>query len=365
MKKTDRSDRTIQLTIEKIWEKIHRKERISKEDGLALYHNADLLTLGRMAEKIRFEMHPHRIVTFVVDRNINYTNICVSGCRFCAFFAAPKSKKGYVISRESLKQKIAETLDLGGTQILLQGGMNPDLDFDYYIDLLRFIKDNFDIHIHGFSPPEINFIAEKSSLSIKETIKRLKDAGLGSIPGGGAEILCDDIRQKVSPNKCMAEPWLEVMRQAHKQGMRSSATMMFGHVETPNHIFEHMEKIRKLQDETKGFTAFIPWTFQPDNTKIKVKKAHAAEYLRVLALSRIFLDNIENIQASWVTQGDKIGQTALFFGANDIGSTMIEENVVSSAGVDFMMTEKELKYLITEAGFEPKQRDCFYNFLNN
>ena len=372
MKKTDRSDglnrsdgsdRSIQQKIEKIWKKIQRKERISQKDGLALYYNADLLTLGRMAEKIRFEKHSDRIVTFVVDRNINYTNICVSGCRFCAFFAAPKSKKGYVISRESLKQKIQETLDLGGTQILLQGGMNPDLDFDYYIDLLKFIKDNFDIHIHGFSPPEINFIAEKSSLSIEETIKRLKDAGLGSIPGGGAEILCDDIRQKVSPNKCMTEPWLEVMRQAHKLGMRSSATMMFGHVETPAHIFEHLGRIRDLQDETNGFTAFIPWTFQPDNTRLKVRKAHAAEYLRVLALSRIFLANIDNIQASWVTQGDKIGQTALFFGANDIGSTMIEENVVSSAGVDFMMTEQQLKRLITEAGFEPKQRDCFYNFL--
>ncbi len=348
--------------IGKIADKIDRKLRISIDEALELFHNADLLTIGRMAEKRRFDLHPQRIVTFVIDRNINYTNICVSGCRFCAFFAAPKSKKGYVISKEELKRKIDETIDLGGTQILLQGGMNPDLDLDYYLDLLEFIKDNFDIHIHGFSPPEINFIAEKSSLSIEDVIIRLRKAGLDSIPGGGAEILCDEIREKISPNKCMTEQWLEVMRQAHKQGMRSSATMMFGHIEKPFHIFQHMDKIRSLQDETNGFTAFIPWTFQPDNTAIKVKKTSAAEYLRILALSRLFLDNIDNIQASWVTQGDKIGQTALFFGANDMGSTMIEENVVSSAGVDFMMTEQELRRLIIEAGFEPVQRDCFYNF---
>ncbi len=360
MKKTDKSTHGI---IGEISDKINRRERINIKEGLALYNNADLLNLGRMAEKRRFDIHSERIVTFVVDRNINYTNICVSGCRFCAFFESPKTKRGYVISRESLRNKIQETIDLGGTQILLQGGMNPDLKLDYYTDLLKFIKDNFDIHIHGLSPPEINFIAEKSSLSIEETIEKLKYAGLGSIPGGGAEILCDDIRKKISPNKCMTKQWLEVMKQAHKQGIRSSATMMFGHIEKPYHIFEHMEKIRELQDETSGFTAFIPWTFQPDNTRIKVKKTGAAEYLRVLALSRLFFDNIDNIQASWVTQGDKIGQIALFFGANDIGSTMIEENVVSSAGVDFMMSKKELEHLITEAGFEPKQRDCFYNMV--
>ncbi len=360
MKKNDMLNREI---IEKIWDKISCRQRISCEEGLSLFHNADLLSLGKMAEKRRFEMHPQRVVTFVVDRNINYTNICVSGCRFCAFFESLKSGKGYVISKTSLKQKIQETIDLGGTQILLQGGMNPELKLEYYTDMLEFIKDNFDIHIHGFSPPEINFIAQKSSLSIRETLEKLKNAGLGSIPGGGAEILCDEIRKKISPNKCMTDQWLEVMRQAHKLGLRTSATMMFGHIETPDHIFRHMEKIRALQDETNGFTAFIPWTFQPDNTGIKVKKKSAAQYLRVLALSRLFLDNIDNVQASWVTQGDKIGQIALFFGANDMGSTMIEENVVSSAGVDFMMSEKELKRLIREAGFEPRQRDCFYNLI--
>ncbi len=338
-------------------------KRLTVQDGLDLYHGADLLTLGRLAGEKRFLYHPGKMVTFVVDRNINYTNICMSGCRFCAFYKTPKSGEGYVIDKQSLREKIEETLALKGTQILLQGGMHPDLDIDYYTDLLSFIKENFDIHIHGFSPPEISFIAEKSSMTIKETIKILKQAGLGSIPGGGAEILCDEIRRKVSPNKCGSDTWLEVMRKAHHQGLRSSATMMFGHLEEPRHIMEHMDKLRNLQDETRGFTAFIPWTFQPDNTRISVKKRGAADYLRVLAISRLFLDNIDNIQASWVTQGDKIAQTALFFGANDMGSTMIEENVVASAGVDFMLPETELRRLIETAGFAPRQRDCFYNLV--
>ena len=350
-----------------IIEKIKKNQRIDINEGLALFRQADFLTLATLANQKRFFHHPNKIVTYVMDRNINYTNICVSGCRFCAFFEPPNKDhgqdKGYVISKEELTDKIQETIDLGGTQILLQGGMNPDLSIDYYVDLLRYIKENFDIHIHGFSPPEIDFIAKKSSLSISETILILKKAGLSSIPGGGAEILCDDIRQKVSPNKCSSYEWLEVMHQAHLMGMRSSATMMFGHLEKDVHIFEHMDKIRRLQDETQGFTAFIPWTFQPDNTKIAVKKKTSVEYLRVLAMSRLFLDNIENIQASWVTQGDKIAQTALFFGANDMGSTMIEENVVASAGVDFMLSKDELTRLITRAGFEPRQRDCYYHLL--
>ena len=349
--------------LHKIIEKVRAHQRIDINEGLVLFRQADFLTLASLANQKRFYFHPDKIVTYVVDRNINYTNICVSGCRFCAFFETPDKGKGYVISKQDLFDKIQETLDLGGTQILLQGGMHPDLDLDYYIDLLIYIKENFDIHIHGFSPPEIDFIAKKSSLSIAETISILKKAGLSSIPGGGAEILCDDIRQKVSPNKCSSEEWLEVMRQAHVQGMRSSATMMFGHIEKDFHIFEHMDKLRSLQDETHGFTAFIPWTFQPDNTKILVKKKTAVEYLKVLAMSRLFLDNINNIQASWVTQGDKIAQTALFFGANDMGSTMIEENVVASAGVDFMLSKEELTRLITKAGFEPRQRDCYYNLL--
>lgn len=351
------------IDVSGVVEKIIANERISEEDGLVLFHEAELLTLARLAERRRFELHPDRIVTFVVDRNINYTNICASGCRFCAFYKTVGKKDGYVITRKALSEKIAETIELGGTQILLQGGMNPELTLDYYIDLLRFIKENFTIHVHGFSPPEIFFIAEKSGLSIAETIALLRDAGLDSIPGGGAEILCDEVRKKVSPNKCLTGSWLEVMRQAHRKGMRSSATMMFGHLEEPRHILEHLSRIRSLQDETHGFTAFIPWTFQPDNTDIKVTKTGPVQYLRVLAISRLFLDNIDNIQASWVTQGDKIAQTALFYGANDMGSTMIEENVVAAAGVDFMLPESELKRIISTAGFEPRQRDCFYNLL--
>jgi len=341
--------------------KIEDHERIDSKEALDLYRNADLLTLGTLANQKRFFLHPKKRVTYVVDRNINYTNICVSGCRFCAFYQPVE--KGYVLSRQELSDKIQETIDLGGTQILLQGGMHPDLEIDFYVEMLAFIKEKFDIHIHGFSPPEIDFIAKKSHLSVAQTIAILKRAGLASIPGGGAEILVDEIRQKVSPNKCLSEEWLEVMRQAHLAGMRSSATMMFGHLEQDFHIIAHLEKIRSLQDETHGFTAFIPWTFQPGNTKINLTKKTSVEYLKVLALSRIFLDNIDNVQASWVTQGDKIGQTALFFGANDMGSTMIEENVVASAGVNFMLPEKELKYLIRTAGFEPRQRDCYYNLL--
>jgi cyclic dehypoxanthinyl futalosine synthase len=266
-----------------------------------------------------------------------------------------------VISRKDLADKIQETLDLGGTQILLQGGMNPDLDLNFYTDMLGFIKEEFGIHIHGFSPPEIHFMAEKFNMSVADTIQCLKQAGLDSIPGGGAEILCDEIRTKVSPNKCNANEWLEVMRQAHGAGMRSSATMMFGHLDTMDHVIEHLDRIRQLQDDTHGFTAFIPWTFQPENTRIQVEKKTGVEYLKVLALSRIFLDNVDNIQASWVTQGDKIAQTALFFGANDMGSTMIEENVVAAAGVSFMMPLESLQRLIATAGFTPRQRDCFYN----
>ena len=348
---------------EKIIEKIREEERITPGEALDLFRKADLLTLGSLANEIRFRRHPEKRVTFVVDRNINYTNVCASGCRFCAFYAVPGKDDGYVLTHEQLGQKIRETLDLGGTQILLQGGMNPDLDLDFYLDMLRYITTTFEIHVHGFSPPEIDYIAAKSGLSVHDTIAALKEAGLASIPGGGAEILCDEIRTKVSPNKCGADAWIEVMRQAHDLGMRSSATMMFGHLEEDHHIVAHLDRIRSLQDETDGFTAFIPWTFQPGNTKIDVPKKTSAEYLKVLALSRIFLDNVDNVQASWVTQGEKIAQVALFFGANDMGSTMIEENVVASAGVNFMLPESELRRIIETAGFAPRQRDCYYNPL--
>ena len=340
-------------------------KRIDFNESLSLLNEADTLLLGGLANKKRFMLHPQPVVTFVIDRNINYTNVCVSGCLFCAFYRPVKHKEAYVISKKELKLKIDEAISLGGTQILLQGGMNPCLDLDYYIDLLQYIKNNFSIHIHGFSPPEIAFIAEKSSISVNETLKKLIDAGLDSIPGGGAEILVDEIRKKISPGKCNSDMWIEVMRSAHTLGLKTTATMMFGHIESSEHIIEHLLKIRELQDKTYGFTAFIPWTFQPENTKInRVETATAVEYLRVLAVSRLVLDNIPNLQASWVTQGDKIAQTALAFGANDLGSTMIEENVVAAAGVNFRLPQKEMERLIKNAGFESVQRDCFYNYIN-
>lgn len=347
----------------RIYEKIKTGIRIDKTEALDLFFNGDFLTLADLANRKRMELHPERDVTFVIDRNINYTNICVSECLFCAFFYQADQDGGYIISKEELKKKIEETLELGGTQILLQGGMHPKLELEFYVDLVRYIKDNFPIHIHGFSPTEIHYLSEKSSLPVKDVIGELISAGLGSIPGGGAEILVDEIRQKISPNKCGANQWLNVMRNAHESGLKTTATMMFGHIEKPEHIVDHLDKIRMLQDDTHGFTAFIPWTFQPTNTRINVAAATAVEYLRVLALSRLFLDNIKNIQASWVTQGAKIAQTALTFGANDLGSTMIEENVVAAAGIDFMLPMEELVRLIKTAGFQAKQRDCFYNIV--
>ena len=347
--------------LDNIIEKTAANDRIGFEDALILLTKADTLTLADLANRKKLYLHPEPVITFVVDRNINYTNVCMSGCLFCAFYRPPGHPEAYIISKADLKKKIEETLKLGGTQILLQGGMHPFLDLDFYLDLLQYIKNNFTIHIHGFSPPEIAFLSNKSSLSIKDTINQLIDAGLDSIPGGGAEILVDEIRKRISPNKCTAGQWLEVMKTAHSCGLKTTATMMFGHIEKPEHIIEHLIKIRNLQDETGGFTAFIPWTFQPDNTRLNAQKASAVEYLRVLALSRLVLDNIPNIQASWVTQGDKIAQTALAFGANDLGSTMIEENVVAAAGVNFRLPKEEMVRLIQDAGYKAFQRDCFYN----
>jgi cyclic dehypoxanthinyl futalosine synthase len=338
-------------------------ERINHKDSLYLLTDADLMVLAETADYKRKSLHPQPLVTFVVDRNINYTNVCMSKCLFCAFYRHADHDDAYIISKNEISQKISETLELGGTQILLQGGMHPALELDYYLDLLKFIKTESDIHIHGFSPPEISYLSKKTSLSVSATLEKLIEAGLDSIPGGGAEILVDEVRQKLSPDKCTADEWLDVMRCAHRLGLKSSATMMFGHIEKPYHIIEHLLKIRELQDETAGFTAFIPWTFQPKNTKVNCLTATAAEYLRVLALSRLVLDNIPNIQASWVTQGDKIAQTSLAFGANDMGSTMIEENVVAAAGVDYMLPKNALLRLIQKAGYIPRQRDCFYNLL--
>lgn len=334
-------------------------ERLSGEDFLRLAAEADLYQLGFLADAVRKRLCPESKVTYVIDRNINYTDICISACNFCAFFKAPDDPQGNVLSHEQLLAKIRETQELGGTQILLQGGLHPELPLEFYEDMLQVMKTT-GIHIHGFSPPEICHFSQISDLSIKEVLERLRAAGLDSIPGGGAEILSDRVRQRLAPRKCSAEQWLAVMEEAHKQGMRSTATMMFGHIETWEERLEHLERLRSLQDRTGGFTAFIPWPFQPDNTvlaeTVSSEKTSAYAYLRMLALSRIYLDNIANIQASWVTQGPKIAQVSLFFGANDFGSTMIEENVVAAAGVHFRLSEQEIRRLITDAGFLPEQR---------
>ncbi len=347
------------------WDEVLQEgRRLSREEARRIYREADFHWLGYAAHTIRLRKHPENVVTYVVDRNINYSNICVCGCRFCAFFRPPGHPEGYVLEKEELAQKIEETLALGGTQILLQGGHHPDLPLGFYEDMLHFIKERYPIHIHAFSPPEIVFFARREGLDVGTVIARLKDAGLDSIPGGGAEILVDTVRRKVSPNKCSAEEWLGVMEEAHRQGLRTTATMMFGHEESWDDRLAHLFALRDLQDRTGGFTAFIPWTFQPWHTAIERRPETAVSYLRLVALSRLVLDNFDNIQASWVTMGPKVAQTALFFGANDFGSTMIEENVVAAAGVRFRLSLEEIHRLITDAGFVPKQRTMAYEWID-
>lgn len=346
--------------------------RIDRTTALELLKNSDLLEIGRQADEIRKNLHPEGIVTFIVDRNINYTNICVNKCRFCAFYRDIDSPDAYLLSKEEIFTKIEETILLGGTQILLQGGIHPQLDLDYYCDLLKSIKDRFLINVHGFSPPEIAYLAEKNNLSIRDTLIILKKAGLDSMPGGGAEILSDRVREILSPKKIKSSQWLNVMEEAHKIGMRTTATMMFGSVESNDDIIEHLDSIRNLQDKTGGFTAFIPWSFQQGNTELsrlagdssfKLNIATAIDYLRVLAVSRIYLDNIKNIQASWVTQGLKMAQVALRFGANDLGSTMLEENVVRAAGVCYKVSKDDIIQAIKASGVKAAQRDTYYNLI--
>ncbi len=358
-----------------------KKERLDPGQALALLKKEDILELGRSADVIRKDLHPEGTVSFVIDRNINYTNVCINKCTFCAFWRSGDAPDAYVLDETTLFAKIEETLDLGGTQILLQGGLHPDLDLDYYVSLLQSIKQRYDINIHGFSPPEICFIADSADITIREALQILHAAGLDSIPGGGAEILSDRVREILSPKKIKSSRWLEVMEAAHGLGMKTTATMMFGSIETPGDIITHLTSVRDLQDRTGGFTAFIPWSFQPGNTEIgKVaakaggttrntkqktvaSAATAVEYLRVLALSRLYLDNIPNIQASWVTQGLKLAQVALRFGANDFGSTMIEENVVASTGVSYRVTKEDIVHAIRSAGFTPAQRNTHYRIL--
>ena len=349
--------------LDSIREKVFCGDRLSEQESLDLFRQGNLYDLGFLADGIRRKKHPEPVVTYVIDRNINYTDICISACKFCAFYKGPEDAGGSVISYEELQKKIDETLELRGTQILLQGGLHPDKQLEFYEDMLRFIKKT-GIHIHGFSPPEISHFAKISGLAVAEVIERLRKAGLDSIPGGGAEILSDRVRQLAAPRKCSADEWIEVMHQAHLQGMKTTATMMFGHIETLEERLEHLLRIRDLQDETGGFTAFIPWPFQPANTAYAdIPKATAHAYLKMLAWSRIILDNVPNIQASWVTQGPKIAQISLFFGANDFGSTMIEENVVAAAGVAFRLTEAEICSLVEGAGFVPQQRTMDYSIV--
>jgi cyclic dehypoxanthinyl futalosine synthase len=354
------------MSIEEISKKVRGGGRIDDREFLQLENEADLYQLGSLADHIRKRLHPEGVVSYVIDRNINYTDICISACKFCAFFKAPEQEQGSVLSFAELGEKIKETQSVGGTQILLQGGLHPDLPLEYYEDMLRFMKQT-GIHVHGFSPPEICHFGDISGLGIAEVLQRLIAAGLDSIPGGGAEILSDRVRKLTAPRKCSADKWIEVMEEAHKQGLKTTATMMFGHIETAEERLEHLRRLRELQDRTGGFTAFIPWPFQPDNTALAqqggIEKTSGLKYLRILALSRIYLDNFANIQASWVTQGPKIAQLALFFGANDFGSTMIEENVVAAAGVSFRLSEMEIKRLVQAAGFEPKQRLMDYSLV--
>ena len=337
--------------------------RLSDGEALALLQTGDLLELGARADGVRRRLHPGDEVTFIVDRNINYTNTCVSGCRFCAFYRELGEPGGYLLDQDAIERKINQTVALGGTAIMMQGGLHPDLDIVWFERTLQHIHGRFpEIHLHCLSPPEVAHIARQSKLTVEETLRRLQAAGLASLPGGGAEVLSDRVREQVSPHKISADGWIDVMRTAHGLGLPSTATMMFGSLDTLPERVEHLRRIRDLQDETGGFTAFIPWTFQAGHTELEEGHVQATgwDYLRLLAVSRLYLDNVPHIQASWVTQGLKLGQVALAFGADDMGSTMIEENVVRATGVGHSVSVAEMVAAIRAAGFTPLQRDTLY-----
>jgi cyclic dehypoxanthinyl futalosine synthase len=352
---------------QKVWD----GERITPSEALQLYQ-LPLEELGALADRRRqlvradaWDGRGNEIVTYIIDRNVNYTNVCNVYCKFCAFYRTEKDDDAYVITFEEMDRKIEETVALGGNQILMQGGHHPKLTKQWYLDLLSHIKSRFpDVNIHGFSPSEFVHFREVFNEPLDRVISDFKAAGLGSIPGGGGEILVDRVRHRISPLKAMTHDWLEVMDVAHRLGLNSSATMMFGHVETIEDRIEHLDRLRVQQDKTRGFTAFICWTFQAEHTKLRAPTVGAHEYLRTQALSRIYLDNFPNVQSSWVTQGQEIGQVALKYGANDLGSIMIEENVVSQAGTTFRMTVADMKRLITELGYGARQRDNWYRLLN-
>ena len=346
---------------------------LTKAQALDLFNSDDLIGIGMEADALRRKLHPEGVASYVIDRNINYTNFCTEYCTFCAFYRplkGPASKEGYILDFETIYEKIAETVELGGTGVLMQGGLHPDLKIDWHEKLLSGIRQRFpQIHLHCYSASEILAIAEYSSLDLRETIIRLRAAGLDSIPGGGAEILDDEVRHRIARLKCLSDDWIAVHRTAHQLGMRTTATMMFGVGETYEHRINHFQRVFDLQEETGGFTSFIPWSFQPGNTALGGRKwdeATAVEYLKVLAISRLFLSNIKNVQSSWVTQGLKVCQMGLRFGGNDVGSVMLEENVVKAAGVTNCTTEEELRRIIRDAGFRPAQRDTLYRtyFLN-
>ena len=362
----------VSLNRDALTEKILAGERISTDDTLELYRwpLEELAALANarrdLAKAKSYGDRGREIVTYIVDRNINYTNVCNVYCKFCAFYRTEKEQDHYVLSLEQIDQKLDELSAAGGVQILMQGGHHPKLPFQWYIDLLQHIREKYPhINIHGFSPPEFQHFAATFGMALREVISEFKGAGLGSIPGGGGEILVDRVREKISPLKINTDEWLEVMQVAHELGLKSSATMMFGHVETVEERIEHLRRIRDQQDRSGGFTAFICWTFQPQHTVLKIKQpTGVAEYLRMQALARVFLDNIENIQSSWVTQGPDIGQIALKYGANDFGSVMMEENVVSSAGTTFRLDAAQIESLIRDAGYEPRRRNNWYELLN-
>lgn len=361
-----RARRAQPLELDAILAKAAAGERLDLAEGIYLYERAPIHRLGEAADERRRALHPEPVVTYIIDRNVNYTNYCVTRCKFCNFYVPPTDKtgRGYVLSKEQLAEKFRETEELGGIQILLQGGLNPKLGLDYYEDLFRWTKANFALKLHALSPTEIIHIAQIEDLSVAEVLRRLHDAGMDSLPGGGAEILDDEIRNRISPFKNNTQEWLAVMRAAHELGMRSSATMVFGFQETAEHILMHMDRLRSLQDETGGFTAFITWPFQAEGTRLKLRDDTSAfRYLRIQALARLYLDNIANIQVSWPTLGPEIGEIALRYGANDFGSVMIEENVVSKAGAHFMMTARQIEKHIRLAGFEPRRRNMQYELV--
>ena len=341
-------------------------ERLTHDEGVALLESHDMTAIGAAADAVSRRMHPEPFRTYNIDRNINYTNACTAVCHFCAFYRPPEHPEVYVLPIETLLKKIEETVELGGDQILLQGGLHPKLPMEWYEDMLRTVKQRFPkLNIHGFSPPEIHHFTKIAKQPLETVLKRLKAAGLGSIPGGGGEILVDRVRKEITRGKVLTDDWLNVMRVWHQLGGKSTATMMFGHVETLSERIEHFERIRELQDETGGFTAFISWTFQPDNTDMDhIPPAGAFEYLKTQAVSRLYLDNIPNIQSSWVTQGEKVGQLALMFGANDMGSLMIEENVVSQAGTVHHLSLEAIRRCIRNAGYIPRQRNVFYEYID-